>query len=561
MSSSSYPPTTAAPEPAASLQQQEQLSSSKATLDNDKDNTSDVWIDETKEEYHDLDSSVVTRKELKASYQRQIEKAWYNFAFISEGYSALGTAIMIPIIIQTLAAESGYETSDHSIPCQTNVTQYSCVVNVGGTWIDTSSTSISVLGQLIFFFTLGALADYGGLRKNFLIGTSIVATTFGVLFLTVTKSSLYWLAALFYIFGNIAYGFSYVFFYSWLPILVRNDEQVIEVRKSPTATLEEVHQVTEKVTNLVSSKGFMYAYTAAVIEIILGVGVALAIGAKAGLVYGLQCSVAFASLWWIGGMYHVFRDMKTRPGPPLPRGTNVVVFSITKLSTAIYNASKLKNLFFFLLGWFMLSDGAFTIIAVALLYAQTELGMTLVQLLALGVEVPLVAGLAAYGWNWYQRRYNIATRSIILAQASLLCVLPIWGLLGFVAPFGLRYQIEMYFLAAWYGFLLGSMQSSCRSLFSMLLPPGFEAEFFSLYEITDKGSAWVGPLVVGAIGDGTHNKRYAFFFLLFMFLLSYVLFYFVDVDKGRHEGLAYAKSEIEKRRLEKEAKGSKDNVV
>jgi UMF1 family MFS transporter len=36
-------------------------------------------------------------------------------------------------------------------------------------------------------------------------------------------------------------------------------------------------------------------------------------------------------------------------------------------------------------------------------------------------------------------------------------------------------------------------------VFSDLVIPGKEAEFFALYEITDKGSSWLGPLAVGEI--------------------------------------------------------------
>ena len=37
------------------------------------------------------------------------------------------------------------------------------------------------------------------------------------------------------------------------------------------------------------------------------------------------------------------------------------------------------------------------------------------------------------------------------------------------------------------GFILGAYQSFSRVLYSELMPPGHESEFFSLYEVTDKG--------------------------------------------------------------------------
>jgi MFS-type transporter involved in bile tolerance (Atg22 family) len=40
-----------------------------------------------------------------------------------------------------------------------------------------------------------------------------------------------------------------------------------------------------------------------------------------------------------------------------------------------------------------------------------------------------------------------------------------------------------------YGFVLGGLSSFCRALFGELVPPGYEAAFYALYAITDKGSS------------------------------------------------------------------------
>lgn len=46
-----------------------------------------------------------------------------------------------------------------------------------------------------------------------------------------------------------------------------------------------------------------------------------------------------------------------------------------------------------------------------------------------------------------------------------------------------------------YGSLVGASQSFCRSMFSLLVPKGHESEFFSFFEISDRGSSWLGPTV------------------------------------------------------------------
>ncbi|KAJ3051698.1 Autophagy protein 22, partial [Rhizoclosmatium hyalinum] len=107
-------------------------------------------------------------------------------------------------------------------------------------------------------------------------------------------------------------------------------------------------------------------------------------------------------------------------------------------------------------------------------------------------------------------------------------------------------KIELFVAAGIHGFLLGATQSSCRSLFSQLLPAGYESKFFSLYEITDKGSSWIGPLVVGAIDNSGSSKSFVFLFLAIQFTVGFLFFVSVNVDKGIEEGKEYGALERER---------------
>jgi UMF1 family MFS transporter len=92
-----------------------------------------------------------------------------------------------------------------------------------------------------------------------------------------------------------------------------------------------------------------------------------------------------------------------------------------------------------------------------------------------------------------------------------------------------------------YGFVLGGLSSFCRSLFGELVPPGFEAAFYSLYAITDKGSSVFGPAIVAAITDATGHIRPAFFFLAVLIAAPFPILMFVDVERGKRDGIALAK--------------------
>ena len=54
---------------------------------------------------------------------------------------------------------------------------------------------------------------------------------------------------------------------------------------------------------------------------------------------------------------------------------------------------------------------------------------------------------------------------------------------------------QLFALILFYGGFLAIYESTSRTIFCELVPPGQEAEFFGIYEISDKGSSWIGPII------------------------------------------------------------------
>jgi UMF1 family MFS transporter len=186
----------------------------------------------------------------------------------------------------------------------------------------------------------------------------------------------------------------------------------------------------------------------------------------------------------------------------------------------------------------MLSDGVGTVTSVAIIFAKTKLGMSQIQLIIAAIIVPISAAAGVYFWLFIQRRFSLTTKTMLILICALYTLLPIYGLLGFFAPFGLKHRAEIWVMSVVSGLLLGAIQSYARVMFSDLLPPGRENEFFSLYEITDKGAAWIGPLATAAIADATEELRYAFYLLLVMLLTPVFLTWFVDVRQAKKDAVA-----------------------
>jgi MFS transporter, UMF1 family len=236
--------------------------------------------------------------------------------------------------------------------------------------------------------------------------------------------------------------------------------------------------------------------------------------------------------------------LKPRPGPPLEEGNTCLtrgkVRWLTKgvvaIADAIRSARQLPNTLIFLVLYFIYSDGYGTIGSVGVLFATENMCMGSMSMGLLVLEISVAAILGGFFVLWFQKKYDIRAKTVVVACLSIYCLLPLYGLLGFATPddgLGLKNEWEMFVFGLVYGSMLGAVQSYTRTVFSDLTPPGREAEFFSLYEITDKGSSWMGPLIVGIMHGQTGEIRYSFFYILAVMIVPILgLIFLVDHEAG-----------------------------
>ena len=104
---------------------------------------------------------------------------------------------------------------------------------------------------------------------------------------------------------------------------------------------------------------------------------------------------------------------------------------------------------------------------------------------------------------------------------------------GYFLPSGA--PVWFFVLAAGIGLVLGGTQALSRSLFSHLVPAGKEAEYFSAYEISDRGMAWLGPLLFGLTYQLTGSYRDAIVSLVAFFVIGFALLARVPVRRAVHD--------------------------
>src|SRR5215207_9151371 len=119
------------------------------------------------------------------------------------------------------------------------------------------------------------------------------------------------------------------------------------------------------------------------------------------------------------------------------------------------------------------------------------------------------------------------------AKRVVLASLVLWTIVVAVAYFlEAGDSLQFYLLAAFIGGVLGGSQALSRSLFSHMIPGGQEAQYFSLYEISERGTSWLGPLLFGLTLQLTGSYRYAIVSLIVFFVAGFVLLVMVDVRRA-----------------------------
>ncbi|KXN70271.1 MFS general substrate transporter, partial [Conidiobolus coronatus NRRL 28638] len=455
---------------------------------------------------------------------------FYAYGFGSEPFAAVVMSVCAPVMLEGLTAL--VSTNDITgKPCGTH-DDSNCSFYIGKAKLNPTSfalyvTAISVAIQAIVFVGVSALADHGNSRKRLLLGTGLITALCCIAYLGVINRNLYGLAAIITIIGNVSFGASYVFYYAYLPTLTQNDQEVLDAKVNGTSE-EDFTRIVERVGNKLSSLGFAWGYGGAIIALAITAGISIAMGDSE---YSLQIAAAINGVWYFVGIAVTWKWLAPRPGPPLPQGESYLTYSWKCMFHTLCEAPKLSQAFIVLLSWFLLSDGLATVVHVAVLFAKTEMGFTTFEIFLIAFIAPLAAGIGCVFWLQVQRIFKLRTKTMVIILNALYMILPVIGVISIYTK-ALHTKAELYVFGAYHGFLLGALQSFYRTMFAEMLPAGKESQFFGLYQITDKGSSWMGPLVVGAITEKTRQIRFGFYFLLCSFAIPFVLNLLVDVHKG-----------------------------
>ena len=129
----------------------------------------------------------------------------------------------------------------------------------------------------------------------------------------------------------------------------------------------------------------------------------------------------------------------------------------------------------------------------------------------------------------------IRTAKWITAKSAVLLSLVIWTAICIYVYVSVKTEAEFFVMAALVALVMGGSQALSRSLYSLMIPKGQEAEYFSIYEVSDKGTSWLGPLVFGLALQFTGNYRLAVMSLIVFFAAGLLILSRVDIARATRE--------------------------
>ncbi|MFF1381325.1 MFS transporter [Streptomyces sp. NPDC058308] len=423
--------------------------------------------------------------------RRREQRGWYFYDWACSVYStSVLTVFLGPYLTEIAKAAADPEGYVHPLGIP---------VRAGSFFAYTVSASVLVS---VFVMPLaGAAADRTGRKKPLLAVAAYLgaAATAGMFFLDGDR---YLLGGFLLIVANASLAVSMVLYNAYLPQIAPPEER-----------------------DAVSSRGWAFGYAAGALVLVANLVLFLGHeGFGVSEATAVRICLASAGVWWGAFTLVPLKRLRDRGAPP--RGAGAPARGgRQQLRETVRDMRRHPHTLAFLLAYLVYNDGVQTVISQASVYGSQELGLDQSTLIVAVLLVQLLAVAGALAMGRLARTYG-AKRTILGSLAAWTVTIGA----GYFLPAGA--PAWFFVLAAGIGLVLGGTQALSRSLFSHLVPRGKEAEYFSAYEISDRGMAWLGPLIFGLTYQLTGSYRDAIVSLVAFFLLGFVLLSRVPVRRA-----------------------------
>lgn len=428
-------------------------------------------------------------------YSVREQRGWCLYDVANSVFATSAISLFLPRYVTSLAL-AGADTGGYIYPLGVPVA-------AGSFWA--YLVGFSVFLQVLVLPMVGAVADLSRRKRAVLAVTALTGGVAAAAMFFLQGSS-YLLAAALFIIANVSFGASIVIYNSFLPEVAPPDQR-----------------------DALSSRGWALGYAGGCVMLLAHL--ALVSQAESwGISTAMAVRIALCStgLWWILWTLPVLARLRDRGQPvPMPPLKAAAGIAFGQLWHTLREMRRFPNTMKFLLAYLLYNDAIQTVLVVAALFGAQELGLTDTQL-TITILISQVVGVGgALGFQ------QLAAR--ITSKRAVMVSLTVWIALLFYAYWFVHTAAEFYIMGGFAGLVMGGSQALSRSIFSQLVPRGKEAEYFSIYEVGDKGTSWLGPPVFGLALQMTGSYRIALLSLLIFFLAGLGTLTLANVEQGERD--------------------------
>ena len=424
--------------------------------------------------------------------KKSVRRSWYLYDWANSAFSTTVISLFIGPYL-TSVAESGADASGM-------ISLWGLDMRPGSLY--PYAVSFSVFAQVFLLPIVGGIADRIKSRNGLLAVFAYIGSI-STMFLYFVKDGRYALGAFLLIVANISFGAALVVANSYLQDLAAPDKR-----------------------DTVSSRGWAFGYAGGGLLLLLNL-VLYAGYESFGVTQGeaVRISLMSAGVWWAIFTIITVRGLRTLNRPVGAVGSQALTVGFKELKVTLKDVRKYPETLKFLIAYLFYNDGIQTVIAISGTYAILELKLTEISLVfaILLVQITALIGALLLG----RLSNSIGAKKVILLTLVIWTVMVI---VTYALPAG--QQNPYLAIAAGIGFVLGGSQALSRSLYSQVIPRSREAQYFSFYEISERGTSWLGTFAFGVAFGLTGSYRQSVLLIIAFFIVGGLLLLRVNIRQA-----------------------------
>ena len=424
--------------------------------------------------------------------KKSVRRSWYLYDWANSAFSTTVISLFIGPYL-TSVAESGADASGM-------ISLWGLEMRPGSLY--PYAVSFSVFAQVFLLPIVGGIADRIKSRNGLLAIFAYIGSI-STMFLYFVKDGRYALGAFLLIIANISFGAALVVANSYLQDLATPDKR-----------------------DTVSSRGWAFGYAGGGLLLLLNL-VLYAGYESFGVTQGeaVRISLMSAGVWWAIFTIITVRGLRSLNRPVGAVGSQALTVGFKELKVTLKDVRKYPETLKFLIAYLFYNDGIQTVIAISGTYAILELKLTEISLVfaILIVQITALIGALLLG----RLSNSIGAKKVILLTLVIWTVMVI---ITYTLPAG--QQNPYLLIAAGIGFVLGGSQALSRSLYSQVIPRSREAQYFSFYEISERGTSWLGTFAFGVAFGLTGSYRQSVLLIIAFFVVGGLLLLRVNIRQA-----------------------------